>query len=98
MIILMSLQQVIIIFLLAAFLIAIILDKKPIALTNSILFLFLGLLMFIAGFTTVLAWEGMGATISGIIYGAAGLVATLIFSIKIYFSSKKYNTRVFHSG
>lgn len=89
MIFLMKYQFLIILFLLITFILTLIFNKRMIAVSISIFLLLLGAGMFIAGFTIVLGWKGMAITIAGIIYGAAGFITIMMFSIKEYFNSRK---------
>ncbi|WP_313432979.1 hypothetical protein [Siminovitchia terrae] len=84
MIVLVDLRLLIMIVLTIFFALALVLDKKCIALSISVFLLLLGLWMFVAGFAIVTGWEGMGVTITGLIYFAAGLIFILFFSVKVY--------------
>ncbi|MBD8004740.1 hypothetical protein [Bacillus norwichensis] len=86
---LVDLRILILIVLTILFSLTLIFDKKRMALSISVFLLLLGLWMFVAGFAIVMGWEGMGITITGLIYFATGLIFILLFSLKMYLNSIK---------
>lgn len=87
-------QFVIILVLMVLFLLALVKNKKMIALFISFSFLVIGTIMFFSGFGKIRGFEGMAVTLAGIIYGLVGLASILITSLTIYFRSKSESNSI----
>lgn len=82
-------QFLLIAILIAVFTFALFFNKKLLALSASLLCLFLGAWMFVAGFTAVTGWEGMSVTIAGMIYFAGGLITVVVLCLWIHYKTIK---------